>query len=38
MGRFETRWLTLEKNFRRSPICPANGPTAFDGATFPYNR
>ena len=29
MGRFETRWLTAEKIFRRSLICPANGSTVF---------
>ena len=27
MGRFETRWLTAERNLRRSPIFPANGST-----------
>ena len=28
MGRFETRWLTAEKNLWPSPICPADGSTA----------
>ena len=28
MGRFETRWLTAEKNLSASPIFPANGSTA----------
>jgi hypothetical protein len=29
MGRFETRWLTAEKNLLRLPISPANGSTGF---------
>ena len=35
MGRFETRWLTVERIFRRSPICPANGSTKFMSVVRP---